>query len=184
MLADISGLQWFDLDMLNKHNAIEHDGSLSRLDAHFGNDQPFYPPTFEAFLNLLDTTDYISIPAASKARAVHVYEKSKGNPDYVINQRFLKASLTQTALYMSVFGDPKLGEADSYWVELFFSKSWKPWMMRFKTADNLPAELERLPVFDGWVPTVDETNATTLANMVKALNESTPVGVPLVFGPQ
>ncbi|KAJ3211709.1 hypothetical protein HK099_007933 [Clydaea vesicula] len=45
-IADKSGVLRIHLDSLSKHNVIEHDSSLSRPDAHFGDQS-----TFTALLN-------------------------------------------------------------------------------------------------------------------------------------
>jgi hypothetical protein len=60
--------QWFDLDMLDQHNfPIEHDGSLSRGDVHFGDDHTFSPAIFASYLHRFEGHETVSIELASKA---------------------------------------------------------------------------------------------------------------------
>jgi len=67
-------------------------------------------------------------------------------------QQFI-LSYGETALYISVFGDPVTGVAPLEYVKIFF-------------------EQERLPYKEGWRPTASETNLLTLGNMIFALNEA------------
>ena len=60
----------FDMDHLYRHNAIEHDASISREDYHVNNDShTFSPRIFNEFLSSFDAGQQdISIPAAAAAR--------------------------------------------------------------------------------------------------------------------
>ncbi|RDL40481.1 uncharacterized protein BP5553_00460 [Venustampulla echinocandica] len=162
----IPNATWFDLDMLDQHNfPIEHDGSLSRADAYFGNNHDFSPEVWGAYMARLEGHEIISIELASKARAEHVYAQSLINPEFFLNEDLLGDSLLETALLISIFGDPALGNAKKSWIESFFRN-------------------ERFPVSEGWEPRADEANLTTATAMIGKLQASLPEGVPILFGNQ
>lgn len=64
-------------------------------------------------------------------------------------------SYGETALYLSVMGNPVTGDAPVSYVKTFF-------------------ECERLPYTDGWRPSPIETNLASLAVMVGELQKASP----------
>ncbi|KAH7087099.1 Peroxidase, family 2-domain-containing protein [Paraphoma chrysanthemicola] len=64
-------LGFFNLNHLNKHNAFEHDASLSRVDYYFSGDEgiaKFDNETFNRWFSHFDGLTYIDIDIAAKAR--------------------------------------------------------------------------------------------------------------------
>jgi hypothetical protein len=56
------------LEDLMRHNAIEHDGSLSRLDVGLGGKGEFHQELFDDFVSGFDGATDITIPMAAKGR--------------------------------------------------------------------------------------------------------------------
>lgn len=110
-----------DLNRLSAHNyLIEHDASLSRGDAYFGDDLVFNQSVFNEVLAYYHDTDTATIPVASNARYARVKKSQATNPNVVYGIRQLVFSYGETALYLSVMGDPLTGKAPISYVKSLF----------------------------------------------------------------
>ena len=58
----------FSLADLQRHNAIEHDGSMSRLDVGLGGKGEFHQESFDEFVSGFGNATNITIPMAAKGR--------------------------------------------------------------------------------------------------------------------
>lgn len=77
----------FDLDDLDQHNfPIEHDASLSREDAYFGDDHSFYNPYWQDVLSFFKRGKTALLPAA-KAIANRTQTSQANNPDFTYGFR-------------------------------------------------------------------------------------------------
>lgn len=113
--------QSVDLDRLQQHNyLLEHDASLSRKDHYFGDDLHFNQNIFNQVLAFYRDTDTATIPVASDARYARVKTSKATNPEVVYGARQLVLSYGETALYLSVMGDPVTGEAPMAYVKSLF----------------------------------------------------------------
>lgn len=125
--------QTFDLDHVDKHGYIEHDVSLSRGDAAFGDNSSFSKEQFDEFFQALHANAASSTigsdgktnwKAVSQARFARVLEsKSKHEAagkqwNYGIKEAV--ASYGETALYTSLLG--KEGVVPLDWVKIFFGR--------------------------------------------------------------
>jgi hypothetical protein len=114
----------FDLNDLDQHNfPIEHDASLSRQDAYFGNDYAFDQGVFNQVLAYYEGMEETSIPVASKARYHRVETARASNPEFIYGVRQLVLSTGETALYLSTMGDPTTGVAPVKYVKSLFGES-------------------------------------------------------------
>jgi hypothetical protein len=114
----------FDLNDLDQHNfPIEHDASLSRQDAYFGNDYSFDQKIFNQVLAYYEGMEETSIPVASKARYNRVETARSQNPEFIYGVRQLVLSTGETALYLSTMGDPTTGVAPVKYVKSLFGES-------------------------------------------------------------
>jgi hypothetical protein len=114
----------FDLDDLDQHNfPIEHDGSLSRRDAYFGDDHTFNQDTFNQVLAYYEGMEETSIPVASKARYNRIETARSEDPEFIYGVRQLVLSTGETALYLSTMGDPTTGVAPVKYVKSLFGES-------------------------------------------------------------
>ncbi|KAK2784806.1 hypothetical protein FQN52_008891 [Onygenales sp. PD_12] len=142
----------FNLDDLNKHDGlIEHDASLSRDDIYFGDNHSFDSDIWQSVVDFFGEADRVNFTAAAKARLNRIETQRERNPDFTFNAKNLVISYTETAQYLSVFGDPETGNPRVDWVRIFF-------------------EEERLPYKEGWRPTEVPTSlASTLAFTLKLI---------------
>lgn len=182
----------FDLDNLDKHNfPIEHDASLSRLDLQqTGDNHSFNNATWQTVLAYVQGQSTFTIPTAAKAKYNRVQTQAKTNPTFTYTPLQFVLSCTslfprhtsivmcicspfmltktldgETALYLSVMGDPITGIAPVSYVRTFF-------------------EQERLPYAEGWKAPSTQTNLLTLGDMVLRLNQAAGEEVPegLILG--
>lgn len=150
----------FTLDDLNKHNAIEHDASLTRRDYNLGGEkQNFCPKIFHEFLGYFKGKEQISIPLAAAARwwaltppSICVYPagfltSARGrvktercrNPkfSYTALNRF--NSYSESAIYSELLRDPKTDTVPIEFIKIFFGM----WMRK------LPSSALRAAVLTG-----------------------------------
>ncbi|MCJ1259789.1 hypothetical protein MMC24_007628 [Lignoscripta atroalba] len=153
----------FDLNMLAKHNfPLEHDGSLSRNDSYFGDDITFDHLVFDRFISQFAGYDLVPLSVVARARAESVLYASKQHPDFFFNASILNRSISESALYTSVLGDPITGGPKTGWIKVLF-------------------EEERLPYLEGWTPRKTELTLATLGALSQGILEATPTDIPLMF---
>ncbi|KAL6712353.1 hypothetical protein ACN47E_000230 [Coniothyrium glycines] len=123
----------FDLDDLNRHNAIEHDASLSRDDVDLGGTEKFSPAAFHRTLSFYGNAPEIGLKEVAAARWGRVQDSRKSNAKftYGLGQQF--STYFESAVYHALLRDPvtKLAKVD--WIKIFFRQ-------------------ERLPYNEGWRP--------------------------------
>ncbi|ORY67212.1 Chloroperoxidase [Pseudomassariella vexata] len=76
---------FFDLPNLNKHNAFEHDASLSRVDFAFSGEEniaTFDEATFRRFFDPFNGSEYIGLQAAAAARYSMVQYSREHTPGF------------------------------------------------------------------------------------------------------
>jgi len=66
--------------------------------------------------------ELIDIPTAARARLARMNTAKFTNPGFSLNAASMNGSFTESAFYLSVFGDPVKGEAPREWVNVFFRK--------------------------------------------------------------
>lgn len=148
--------QFFNLDQLDKHNyLIEHDGSLSRRDAYFGNDHSFYFPNWNQVLQVYGNKAITDIPTAAKAKYTRVSNSRAIDPNFTYGPQQFILSYGETALYLQTMGDPYSGKSRLDFIRMLF-------------------EQERLPYELGWRPSASEINLNTLGAMVLQLYLASP----------
>jgi hypothetical protein len=111
----------FNLKDLEKHNVCEHDASLSRNDAYFGDDVTFNGPIWDA-VKASFPDDVITIEAAADTWNARVAAARAANPDFDLTHQGRDNGISETGLYLMVFGDRVYGNATTDWVNTFFGK--------------------------------------------------------------
>lgn len=111
----------FSLNDLSRHNILEHDASLSRQDAYFGDNHDFNQTIFD------ETRSYwphpiIDIHAAARSRQARVNTSISTNPTYNMSELGLDFSYGETAAYILILGDKYSGRVNRSWVEYLFGK--------------------------------------------------------------
>ncbi|KAK0707301.1 Chloroperoxidase [Lasiosphaeris hirsuta] len=133
----------FDLDNLNQHGVIEHDASLSRADAVFG-DNSSLNLTIWGETKLYFEGDTISVAEAAKARTARIRSATAINPQFSLQEGDQQSSLFETAFYLIVFGNGT--EAKTSWVNILFQQ-------------------ERLPYAEGYAPAATPIVIETLLDV-------------------
>ncbi|KAL4901180.1 hypothetical protein BDW74DRAFT_86668 [Aspergillus multicolor] len=146
----------FDLDMLNAHNVGEHDASLSRLDAYFGNNHAFNPSVFAQSTSYWTQSTVTAQMLANSKVARQIHSKAF-NPTYTYPESVETTSHTETGFPILAFGDIEKGTVAKAVVEYWFQN-------------------ERLPTEAGW--TVREEPVT--AQQMGAVSQMIADAVSLV----
>lgn len=121
----------FDLNHVDKHGYIEHDVSLSRGDAAFGDNSSFSKELFNEYFQTLHAnatsstagsdgkTNWKAVSQARFARVIeskNMHEAAGKQWNYGIKEAV--ASYGETALYTSLLG--KEGVVPLDWIKIFF----------------------------------------------------------------
>jgi hypothetical protein len=122
-----------NLEDLKTHDTIEIDGSLSRNDYYFGDDNTYDQAIFLSVaknLGLYKTGDnlmdrYVTVEVAAKARAARVKDAMAVNPHFNASADEKSGSPGTTGLYLLTLWDDKVGAAPKSWIRAFFGESSK-----------------------------------------------------------
>ncbi|KAH8898238.1 Cloroperoxidase [Thozetella sp. PMI_491] len=146
---------WFSLENLNTHNILEHDASLSRVDAYFGNPQPFNQTIFDQTRSYWTDPHIINVQMAANARSARVATSKATNPTYSMSTIGEIFSVGESAAYILVIsGDNTTGTVRKSWVEYVF-------------------EHERLPFELGWRRPKNQITRIDLVNMMARVTNAT-----------
>ncbi|ETS86815.1 hypothetical protein PFICI_00643 [Pestalotiopsis fici W106-1] len=126
---------FFTLDQLNRHNILEHDASLSRSDAYFGNNHIFNQTIFDS-TKVYWTAEVLTPQMLANSKIFRQIQSRAFNPDYSFSPMNEEFSLGEVAAPILVFGNMRTGEVNRSLVEYFY-------------------ERERLPTALGWVKNAD-----------------------------
>lgn len=150
----------FDLNDLDQHNfPIEHDASLSRRDAYFGDDYTFYDPYWQDVLSFFDGSKTALLPA-SKSIANRTADSQAINPTFTYGFREFVQRYGEVAIYLQTMGSDDIsGVTRLDWVKALF-------------------EEERLPYDLGWRPRKEPITVGSLGLMVFNLFNASPQKVP------
>lgn len=113
---------FFDLQDLDKHNAIEHDASLSRSDFYFSGipgDAKFNATIFNDVLSYFEHMEYITVQAAAAARYSRVKDSRAHTPGFTYTDVQQITSYAETALYMKTMVDAS-GQTRVDFVKILF----------------------------------------------------------------
>ena len=138
----------FDLNDLDQHNfPIEHDASLSRQDAFFGDDYSFNQGIFNQVLAQYKGSKTTNLKGASAAIANRTMDSQKRNPTFVYGPREFVLRYGETGLYLQTMGgDDLTGVANIDYVRQLFEK-------------------EKLPYNLGWRPRAEPITLNSLGLM-------------------
>ncbi|KAI1856524.1 uncharacterized protein JN550_013765 [Neoarthrinium moseri] len=151
---------FFTLENLNRHNVLEHDASMSRSDAHFGNNHIFNQTIFNTTRRFW-TAETLTPAMLANGKLARQIESRAFNPDYTftaVNEQF---SLGEVAAPVIVFGDMEAGTVDRDLVEFFFEVA------------HGGTENERLPTELGWTKKVDPVIENDVLGVSKMISEAT-----------
>lgn len=109
----------FSLKDLVRHDILEHDASLSRVDYYFGNPQPFNQTIFDQTRSYW-TSDIIDVQQAANARLARVIDSNTTNPTYSMSDLGEAFSYGESGAYIIVLGDKTSGTVSKRVVEYLF----------------------------------------------------------------
>ncbi|KAF9878230.1 hypothetical protein CkaCkLH20_04268 [Colletotrichum karsti] len=155
---------FFTLDHLNRHNVLEHDASLSRTDAAFGNNHIFNQSVFDES-RAYWTADIMDAKMLANSKIARQVTSRAFNPNYTFTATVENFSLGEVAAPIIVFGDMTAGTVQKQLVEYFFQN------------ERLPSELgwtkKEVPVTqDDILKVVDMISKAT--NLLTGTEEAAP----------
>ncbi|KAL4782862.1 Chloroperoxidase [Aspergillus varians] len=145
-----------DLDQMNVHNLVEHDASLSRADAYFGNNHLFDPTVF-AQTRLYWTEPILTTSMLANSKLARQLHSKAFNPTYTYPEETEETSHTEAGFPIIAFGDIEKGTVERRFVEYFF-------------------ENERLPIALGWRVRDEPVTAEQLGKVGAMIGEAVKLG--------
>jgi hypothetical protein len=118
----------FSLADLARHDILEHDASLSRVDYYFGNPQPFNQAAFDQTRSYW-TGDIINLTMVANARYARVETSNNTNPTFSMSQLGLAFSYGESAAYVGILGDKVSGTVPKKFVEYLFENERLPFSL-------------------------------------------------------
>ncbi|KAJ7831086.1 Chloroperoxidase, partial [Mycena leptocephala] len=135
-----------NLDDLKLHNMIEHDASISRQDFALGNNLQFNETIFTTLANANPGVDYYNTTSAGEVMRARLTDSLANTPNVTNSPKSLGLRGIESALYLSVMGDPLTGVAPKKFVQIFFRE-------------------ERMPLEEGWKWPVTQSTTETLGRL-------------------
>ncbi|OTA34250.1 hypothetical protein BTJ68_06707 [Hortaea werneckii EXF-2000] len=96
----------FNLDQLNRHNVLEHDASLSRLDAYNGNNHVFNQRVFDETKKYW-TEPIITAEHIANSKLARMLQSKATNPEYRFTNTTESLSIGEILAPFIAFGDAK-----------------------------------------------------------------------------
>ncbi|KAJ7493559.1 Cloroperoxidase, partial [Mycena latifolia] len=120
-----------NLDALRLHNLIEHDASISRNDFAVGDNLHFNETVFSTLANANPGVNYYNATSAGLVQRDRLANSVAINPNVTNTLKEFLLRSRESALYLSIMGDPLTAVAPKKFVQIFFRE-------------------ERLPIMEGW----------------------------------
>lgn len=138
----------FTLTDIAQHNfPIEHDASISRKDAYFGNDYSFNNKSYHQYFDSFGSAKQSSIKTIANAKYIRYNDSKTRNPQFTYSFREFVLSHGENGLWVQTLSDPNSGVAMLNYAHMFF------------TQEKFPYEL-------GWRPSTLPINLMSLGNML------------------
>ncbi|KAI0532106.1 Chloroperoxidase [Xylaria digitata] len=144
---------YFTLDHLNKHNLLEHDASLSRSDAYFGNNHVFNQTVFDETRRWWQGP-IINVSMLANSKVARQLSSKAFNPTYVFTLVTEEFSLGEVVAPVIAFGDIENVTVNRTIVEYFF-------------------ENERLPTALGWKKREEAVSLDTILHATDTIRNAT-----------
>ncbi|KAI0967299.1 Chloroperoxidase [Xylaria arbuscula] len=144
---------YFTLEQLNQHNVLEHDASLSRTDAYFGNNHVFNATVFNETKQWW-TAPIVTADMLANGKVARQLSSKAHNPTYVFTLTTEEFSLGEVVAPVIAFGDIQTVTVNRTLAEYFF-------------------ENERLPTSLGWSKTEEDISLDTIFHATDILRNAT-----------
>ncbi|KAJ7575701.1 Chloroperoxidase [Mycena floridula] len=142
-LTTSTALDTFTLDDIKLYNSIEHDASLSRGDFALGDNLHFNETIYQTLANSNPGVDFFNATSAGQVQKQRLADSQATNPKLINTSKEFSLRTGQSALYLSIMGDPTTGVAPKNFVNIFFRE-------------------ERMPIEEGWKRPSVPINGDTL----------------------
>ncbi|KAJ6560154.1 Cloroperoxidase [Mycena capillaripes] len=148
--ADRGSFDKMSLDALDIHNIIEHDASISRNDFAdgTGDNVHFNETTFSVLANSNPRRDYYEPASAGDVQRIRLAHSVATNPNVTNTRKEFLLRSRESALYLSILGDPLTGKAPKKFVDIFFREERLPFAEGWKTPKTLITEETLSPIED------------------------------------
>src|SRR5690242_8305853 len=166
--SQLAGLMWdqaifanpepnatfFTLEQLNVHNVLEHDASLSRTDAAFGNNHVFNQTVFDTS-KMWWTDETVSAKQLANSKIYRQLVSRAENDNYKFTASTEEFSLGEVAAPIIAFGDTNEGTVPKSLMVYFFGKLSMSLRCGASGRLLIMTENERLPEELGWTKKTD-----------------------------
>ncbi|KAI0105679.1 Cloroperoxidase [Nemania sp. FL0031] len=132
----------FDLDHLDRHDFFEHDGSLSRQDAYFGQWSRFNATVWN-WTKQYYTDDILDVQIVANARASRHTRSNLTNPEYRLSEVGYEFSVAENSAILSILGDKVTQTCPMKFVDYLFSKEELPYAIGWKKS-AIPIDISDL----------------------------------------
>ncbi|RWA12854.1 heme-thiolate peroxidase [Xylaria grammica] len=132
----------FNLDHLDRHDLFEHDGSLSRQDAHFGQWSRFNQTVWNWTMQYY-TGDVLDVQMIANSRAQRHMRSNLTNPEYSLSEVGYEFSVAENAAILSILGDKVTQTCPKTFVDYLFTNEKLPHAVGWKKSE-LPISLQDL----------------------------------------
>ncbi|KFY06498.1 hypothetical protein V492_08000 [Pseudogymnoascus sp. VKM F-4246] len=144
---------YFTLDNLNRHNVLEHDASMSRVDDFFGNNHAFDQETFDE-TRVFWTGPVLDANMLANGKLARQLASKSKNPEYTFTASTEQFSLGEVGAPIIVFGDLESATVEKNLIDYFFQN-------------------ERLPVKLGWTKKEDPVTLEDITRITGIVGEAT-----------
>ncbi|KAI0122365.1 Cloroperoxidase [Daldinia grandis] len=127
---------FFTLDQLNRHNVLEHDGSLSRSDAFFGNNHIFNESIFNE-TKVYWTGEILDANMLANGKIARQLSSKAFNPNYTFTSTAESFSLGEVSAPIIAFGDLEAATVNRTLVEYFFENERFPTELGWSTRTEI-----------------------------------------------
>ncbi|ESK90030.1 hypothetical protein Moror_7920 [Moniliophthora roreri MCA 2997] len=175
LLAAKAGLLASDLDDqfsladIALHGNIEHDASVSRQDRDLGNNVVFNEEIYTTLANSNPDVDYYNTTSAGLVQKARMEQSRATNPTFRNTIKEFQVRTRESALYLTVMGDPETGMAPKKFVDIFFREERLPleegWRVNKIQSDRRTDGklMDEIAENSGWTPEADQCPWLTLA---------------------
>lgn len=133
---------FFTLEMLNVHNVLEHDASLSRADAFFGNNHVFNETVYNSS-KAWWKSDLVTAQELANSKIYRQLESRANNPNYTFSAITEEFSLGEVAAPPIAFGDILTGDVPRALITFFFENEKLPYELGWTKKED-PITLEKI----------------------------------------
>ncbi|KAJ3316599.1 hypothetical protein HDU76_001680, partial [Blyttiomyces sp. JEL0837] len=119
-----NGTEYFNLDDLNLHNAIEHDASLTRFDNHLGNNHLVQESLVTRIVGKSQDGKYLTLQNVADYRVERYNEMKAANSEFNFGPKQELLAWGESALFFAVLRDSTGNVPVQYFTEFFLNETF------------------------------------------------------------